>query len=316
MNGKSLLRKSIETIAIAFAILQLRTLYRRHYLHSRKGVGSTNRNCASGRNGPLLVSRKGILWFWGNWSPMNTKIMWIIIGTPTIRPNGVWNLLLSKWRRWRQIIMRITLGLKKNKVTFNRNPRLSHIVSKCISFYSKKPSSILLQQDGFLDKQLIPVSQLDKSQRPINQHWSLGPHFAFALHQTGRYFTGFLFFEDRFSISSWKKHFLTFANPLRFMSLRFPLVFTSIQAAKLGRMELLTPLPSYLPDWIWTTTIKEVEEGSRANQYGWNLDEHCRRFLGDGCAMGNCILPRAAQKFMKQWDAYAFKLSEGQILKG
>ena len=32
--------------------------------------------------------------------------------------------------------------------------------------------NIYLQQDGFLDKELITVADLDKSQRPINQKWS------------------------------------------------------------------------------------------------------------------------------------------------
>ena len=32
--------------------------------------------------------------------------------------------------------------------------------------------NVFLQQDGFLDKELITVADLDKSQRPINQKWS------------------------------------------------------------------------------------------------------------------------------------------------
>jgi len=31
---------------------------------------------------------------------------------------------------------------------------------------------VYLQQDGFLDKELVTVANLDKSQRPINQKWS------------------------------------------------------------------------------------------------------------------------------------------------
>jgi maltose phosphorylase len=32
--------------------------------------------------------------------------------------------------------------------------------------------NVYLQQDGFLDKELVRVADLDKSQRPINQKWS------------------------------------------------------------------------------------------------------------------------------------------------
>jgi maltose phosphorylase len=32
--------------------------------------------------------------------------------------------------------------------------------------------NVYLQQDGFLDKELVRVADLDRSQRPINQKWS------------------------------------------------------------------------------------------------------------------------------------------------
>lgn len=40
-------------------------------------------------------------------------------------------------------------------------------------YYPYDPAwQVFLQQDGFLDKELIPVSRLDKSQLPLNQKWS------------------------------------------------------------------------------------------------------------------------------------------------
>src|SRR5210317_92445 len=40
-------------------------------------------------------------------------------------------------------------------------------------YFPKHPEQdLFLQQDGFLDKELQPVSKLDPNQRPINQHWS------------------------------------------------------------------------------------------------------------------------------------------------
>jgi len=37
--------------------------------------------------------------------------------------------------------------------------------------YSEK-HEVFLQQDGFLDKEIVPIAELNKSQRPINQKWS------------------------------------------------------------------------------------------------------------------------------------------------
>ncbi len=31
---------------------------------------------------------------------------------------------------------------------------------------------VFLQQDGFLDKELMPADKLPAAERPINQHWS------------------------------------------------------------------------------------------------------------------------------------------------
>ena len=31
---------------------------------------------------------------------------------------------------------------------------------------------VVLQQDGFLDKEMVKVTDLDPKERPINQHWS------------------------------------------------------------------------------------------------------------------------------------------------
>ena len=45
-------------------------------------------------------------------------------------------------------------------------------MSKSIYLPYSKEHGIYLQQDGFLDKSLTPVSELSTDERPINQHWS------------------------------------------------------------------------------------------------------------------------------------------------
>ena len=58
---------------------------------------------------------------------------------------------------------------------------------------------VYLQQDGFLDKELVKVSDLDKSQRPINQKWSWDRILRSPYIKQADTLQGFYFFEDDFT---------------------------------------------------------------------------------------------------------------------
>jgi len=45
-------------------------------------------------------------------------------------------------------------------------------VTENIYFPFSEEHNVYLQQDGFLDKELLTVADLDTQERPINQHWS------------------------------------------------------------------------------------------------------------------------------------------------
>src|SRR5690606_13458104 len=45
-------------------------------------------------------------------------------------------------------------------------------VAEAMYFPYDEQRTIYLQQDGFLDKALLPAQELDPGERPINQHWS------------------------------------------------------------------------------------------------------------------------------------------------
>ena len=49
--------------------------------------------------------------------------------------------------------------------------KFTHIIEN-MYFPENAELGVFLQQDGFLDKELIKVNDLDASQRPINQKWS------------------------------------------------------------------------------------------------------------------------------------------------
>jgi len=95
---------------------------------------------------------------------------------------------------------------------------------------------VYLQQDGFLDKELVTVANLDKSQRPINQKWSWDRILRSPYIKQADTLQGFYFFEDNFTTEELERHF-DFYEPFTVHESSLSPCVHSIQAAKLGRME-------------------------------------------------------------------------------
>lgn len=66
---------------------------------------------------------------------------------------------------------------------------------------------LFLQQDGFLDKDLMPASQLPSSERPIHQKWSWDRILRSCFIKQADVLQGMYFFEDHFDLETLKKHF-------------------------------------------------------------------------------------------------------------
>ena len=101
--------------------------------------------------------------------------------------------------------------------------------------YSKE-HKFILQQDGFLDKELITVADLPKSDRPINQKWSWDRILRSPYIKQADTLQGFYFFEDQFTTEELERHF-DFYEPFTVHESSLSPCVHSIQAAKLDRME-------------------------------------------------------------------------------
>lgn len=66
---------------------------------------------------------------------------------------------------------------------------------------------IFLQQEGFLDKEIVPVSELPADQRPINQHWSWDRILRSCYIKQADVLQGIYFFEDEFTKEEIRNHF-------------------------------------------------------------------------------------------------------------
>lgn len=96
--------------------------------------------------------------------------------------------------------------------------------------------NIYLQQEGFLDKELIPASDIPKNQRPINQHWSWDRILRSCYIKQADTLQGFYFFEHEFSRDELERHF-DFYEPLTVHESSLSPCVHVIHAAALNRPE-------------------------------------------------------------------------------
>jgi maltose phosphorylase len=90
-----------------------------------------------------------------------------------------------------------------------------------------------LQQDGFKDKELIPVSELAKEHQPINQKWSWDRILRSCYIKQADTLQSIFWFEDDFSADDLKRHF-DFYEPLTVHESSLSPCVHSILAAKIG----------------------------------------------------------------------------------
>lgn len=185
-------------------------------------------------------------------------------------------------------------------------------VAEGMYFPYSEEHGVYLQQDGFLDKKIIPVSELAKSQRPINQKWSWDRILRSCYIKQADVLQGFYFFADHFSKEELKKHF-DFYEPLTVHESSLSPCVHSIQAALLGRMEQAYEF------YVRTSRLdlddynKEVEEGCHITSMAGTWMSIVEGF--GGMRVEDDHLSFKPQ-IPEQWDAYSFKINfRDRILK-
>jgi len=171
---------------------------------------------------------------------------------------------------------------------------------------------VYLQQDGFLDKDLVKVSDLDKSQRPINQKWSWDRILRSPYIKQADTLQGFYFFEDHFSKEQLEKHF-DFYEPFTVHESSLSPCVHSIQAATLGRMEQAYTFYLRTSRLDLDDYNKEVEEGCHITSMAGTWMSIVEGF--GGMRVKNDML-HFEPRIPKEWEGYSFKINfRNQILK-
>ena len=194
----------------------------------------------------------------------------------------------------------------KEKVNFTADELKSwkNVADNMYFPYSEK-HDVFLQQDGFLDKELITVTDLDKSQRPINQKWSWDRILRSPYIKQADILQGFYMFEDHFSDEELARHF-DFYEPFTVHESSLSPCVHSIQAAKLDRMDQAYEFYLRTSRLDLDDYNHEVEEGLHITSMAGTWMSIVEVF--GGMRIVNNMLS-FSPKIPKGWNSYSFKVN-------
>jgi maltose phosphorylase len=186
-------------------------------------------------------------------------------------------------------------------------------VAENMYFPFSEKHNVYLQQDGFLDKELIPVSELPKTERPINQKWSWDRILRSCYIKQADVLQGMYLFEDKFDREEIERHF-DFYEPLTVHESSLSPCVHSILAASIDRM------PKAYEQYLRTARLDlddynhEVDEGCHITSMAGTWMSIVQGFGGMRvCEYGNLSFD---PQIPKEWDSYSFTINfRNQILK-
>jgi maltose phosphorylase len=193
---------------------------------------------------------------------------------------------------------------EKTNFTDEELASFKDVADKMYFPYSEK-HDVYLQQDGFLDKELITVADLDKSQRPINQKWSWDRILRSPYIKQADVLQGFYMFENDFSTEELERHF-DFYEPFTVHESSLSPCVHSIQAAKLKRMDQAYEFYLRTSRLDLDDYNHEVEEGLHITSMAGTWMSIVEGF-GGMRVLDNTL--SFSPKIPNQWDSYSFKVN-------
>jgi len=185
-------------------------------------------------------------------------------------------------------------------------------VSENMYFPYSQEHDVYLQQDGFLDKHLVLVKDLPKSERPINQKWSWDRILRSPYIKQADVLQGIYFFEDHFQKETIKKHF-DFYEPFTVHESSLSPCVHSILAAKIDNMDKAYEMYLRTSRLDLDDYNHEVHEGLHITSMAGTWLSIVQGFGGMRNFDGQLSF---APQIPKQWVSYSFKINfRGATLK-
>ncbi|WP_340156281.1 glycoside hydrolase family 65 protein [uncultured Winogradskyella sp.] len=263
----------------------------------------------------------GIARFWHQRANFSTnKNKYVILGVTG--PNEYENNVNNNWytnyiAKWcidytLETIEKVKEGHSNDFERISGKTKISHEelalwkkVADNMYFPYSEEENVYLQQDGFLDKELITVADLDQSQRPINQKWSWDRILRSPYIKQADLLQGMYFFEDKFTTEELARHF-DFYEPFTVHESSLSPCVHSIQAAKLDRMDQAYTFYLRTSRLDLDDYNHEVHEGLHITSMAGTWMSIVEGF--GGMRVKNDTLS-FEPKIPNQWEGYSFKVN-------
>ena len=199
--------------------------------------------------------------------------------------------------------------LQKEDITKEETQQWLHIAQNIYLPYSEK-YGVYLQQDGFLDKDLKPVTAIPAEERPLNQHWSWDRILRSPYIKQADTLQGFYFFEDHFTKEELQRHY-EFYEPFTVHESSLSPCVHSVLASALGKTDEAYTLYLRTARLDLDDYNKEVHEGLHITSMAGTWLSIVEGFAGMRVKNGKLhFTPRLP----KHWESLSFKvIFQGEI---
>jgi maltose phosphorylase len=179
-------------------------------------------------------------------------------------------------------------------------------------FPEDKTKGVYLQQDGFLDKDLMKVSELPKEDRPLNQKWSWDRILRSCFIKQADVLQGIYFFEDDFDTETIKRNF-DFYEPMTVHESSLSPCVHVILASKLGYEEKAYEM--YL-----RTSRLDLDDYNNDTEDGCHITSMAGTWLSVIKGFGGMRIKNDTLHFNpyipKKWKSYSFRIEfRGRVVK-
>jgi maltose phosphorylase len=124
----------------------------------------------------------------------------------------------------------------KTNFNFSEESSRWNDIIKNIHLPFDKKLNVFIQQDGFLDKELVPAASIPSSERPINQHWSWDRILRSCFIKQADVLQGLYLFDHQFDTETIKRNF-DFYEPMTVHESSLSACIHSIIASRIGNIE-------------------------------------------------------------------------------
>lgn len=271
----------------------------------------------------------GISRFWAqrvNWSSDKKKYVMLGVTGPNEYENNVNNNwytnYLAVWtlRYTLECIQKLKIKnpssyqslanrLKFDEVT--EETKWSHIIGN-MYFPEDNEREVFLQQDGFLDKELLTVSDLKPTERPINQKWSWDRILRSCFIKQADVLQGIYFFDNDFDTETIRRNF-DFYEPMTVHESSLSPCVHVILASKLGYEEKAYELYLQTARLDLDDYNNDTEDGCHITSMAGTWMSVVKGFGGmkvfNDTLHLNPFIP-------KQWSSYSFKVEfRGRVIR-